>query len=156
ADGVTYEVAQVGGIAGWWARPANPRPDAAILHVHGGAFVVGSAKAHRHFAGHIAARAGVAAFLPDYRLAPEHPFPAGADDVAAACAALARDRVVIAVGDSAGGNLAMSLAGARAIVAMSPWLDLALEGDSLRTRADADPYLTPDSLAAAVRRYVGD
>jgi acetyl esterase/lipase len=84
----------------------------AILHLHAGWFNFGSAGALRHLVGHIAARAGARAFIPDYRLAPEHPFPAATDDVLACCKGLA-DRGVyrIAVtGDSAGGNLALVLA----------------------------------------------
>src|SRR6266704_5972740 len=80
-DDVTFESATVGGVAGVWVRPASSRSDEAILHVHGGWFVSGSATAYRHLVGHIAARAGASAFVPDYRLAPEHPFPAADDDV---------------------------------------------------------------------------
>ena len=82
-DDVTFESAAVGGIPGVWVRPASSRSDEAILHVHGGWFVSGSATAYRHLVGHIAARAGAKAFVPDYRLAPEHPFPAAVDDVLA-------------------------------------------------------------------------
>jgi acetyl esterase/lipase len=73
-DDVTFEAAALGGIPGIWAHPANWRSDEAIVHLHGGWFNFGSAKAYRHLVGHSAARAG--AFIPDYRLAPEHPFPA--------------------------------------------------------------------------------
>lgn len=160
APGVAFEADTLGGVAGWWCIPPDARADAAIFHVHGGGFSVGTARAYRHFAGQIAARAQLRAFIPDYRLAPEHPFPAGLDDAHAAYAALvARYPRVILVGDSAGGNLVLSLLGARvpqpprAAIALSPCVDLAQRGDSMRTRADADPYLSPDGLAATVRRY---
>ncbi len=72
-DDVTFESATVGDVPGLWVHPASSRPDEAILHLHGGWFNAGSAKAYRHLVGHIAMRAGTSAFVPDYRLAPEHP-----------------------------------------------------------------------------------
>jgi len=75
-DGVTFEQDTVGGISVWWAKPAQAQKGAAILHLHGGWFNWGTAAAFRNFVGHIAIAAGVDAFIPDYRLAPEHPFPA--------------------------------------------------------------------------------
>lgn len=89
ADGVAYKSAVLGGVAGWWCRPAGAIAGTAILYLHGGAYVVGSAKAYRHFVGQIAARAGAPAFVPDYALAPERPFPAAIDDAEAAYRALA-------------------------------------------------------------------
>jgi epsilon-lactone hydrolase len=83
----------------------------AILHLHGGWFNLGSAQAFRNLVGHIAARTGVDAFLPDYRLAPEHPFPAATEDVRACYLGLIErgfSKVAI-TGDSAGGNLALGL-----------------------------------------------
>jgi len=70
-DDVTFESAVVGGVPGVWVRPASSRSDEAILHVHGGWFVSGSATAYRHLVGHIAARANASAFVPAYRLAPQ-------------------------------------------------------------------------------------
>src|ERR1017187_539715 len=81
------------------------------MHIHGGWFNFGSAQAFRHFAGHIAAHAGVATFVPDYRLAPENPFPAAAEDVQACfigLTGLGFSKIAI-TGDSAGGNLALEL-----------------------------------------------
>ena len=72
-DDVTFEADTLGGIPGIWVHPAGWRSDEAIVHLHGGWFNFGSAKAYRHLVGHIAARAGARAFIPDYRLAPEHP-----------------------------------------------------------------------------------
>src|SRR2546430_5944114 len=80
---VTVAADTVGGIPGLWAKPARPRQGPAILHLHGGWFDFGTARAYRNFVGHIAASAGAAAFVPDYRLAPEHPFPAAVTDVEA-------------------------------------------------------------------------
>jgi epsilon-lactone hydrolase len=68
---------------GWWAKPASARKGAAILHLHGGWFNWGAARAFRNLVGHIAMSAAVDAFIPDYRLAPEHPFPAAVKDAEA-------------------------------------------------------------------------
>src|ERR1700722_1435850 len=108
-DDVTFEADALGGIPGIWAHPANWRPDQAILHLHGGWFNFGSAKAYRHLVGQIAVRAGAKAFIPDYRLAPERPFPAAPDDALACYRALAGSGVrrIAITGDSAGGNLAL-------------------------------------------------
>src|SRR5258706_9083830 len=83
---VTFESGSLGDVPGLWVHPASSRSGEALLHLHGGWFSAGSATAYRHLVGHIAARAGAKAFVPDYRLAPEHPFPAAADDVLAATA----------------------------------------------------------------------
>ena len=109
--GVAYEADTVGGVSGWWCRPESARTGEAILHLHGGWFNWGSAKAFRNIVGHIAARTGVGAFVPDYRLAPEHPFPAAIEDVRACYLGLIErgfSKVAI-TGDSAGGNLALGV-----------------------------------------------
>lgn len=170
ADGVTYQAATLGGISGWWCRPANTEGGVAILYLHGGAYVLGSALAYRHFAGQIAARAGAPAFVADYGLAPERPFPAATDDAGMAYRALVSagfSRLAIA-GNSAGGGMALAMASelteaARdgalprpaAVVALSPWTDLALAGDSMTARAMHDPLLTRDALEKARHLYLG-
>ncbi len=166
--GVVYEADRVGGVSGWWCRPQAARPGQAVMHIHGGWFNWGSAQAFRHLAGHIAASAGVAAFVPDYRLAPEHPFPAASEDVRACYVGLTeRGFSKIAItGDSAGGNLAIELlvrlatkkaSGSEALVggvALSPVTDLAFSGESWSTRAIADPYFTQPQAAELVRSYL--
>jgi epsilon-lactone hydrolase len=109
---VTFEADTLGGVPGLWVHPADWRSGEAIVHLHGGWFNFGSAKAYRHLIGHIAARAGARWFIPDYRLAPEHPFPAATDDVLACYQGLAERGVhrIALTGDSAGGNLALVLA----------------------------------------------
>lgn len=170
ADGVTYQEAEMGGVTGWWCRPDEAVAGAAILYFHGGAYVVGSARAYRHFAGQVAARAKVAAFVPDYGLAPEHPFPAAVDEAQACYGGLVEKgfgKIALA-GDSAGGGLALVLlsfpvarsrdgSALRPVGAavMSPWTDLTLSGASMETRAEADPLLTKDSLASTARLYLG-
>ena len=162
-DDVTFEAGTLGGTPGLWVHPSNWRPDEAIVHLHGGWFNFGSAKAYRHLVGHIAARAGARAFIPDYRLAPEHPFPAATDDVLACYQGLAGSGVrrIALTGDSAGGNLALGLAsrvtGATLVGAavLSPVTDLTLSGATYETRADADPLFTRPQVAALVRSYLG-
>lgn len=170
AEAVSYEEAVLGGVAGKWCRPPSARGDAAILYLHGGGYMMGSARAYRHFAGQFAARTGFAAFVPDYPLAPERPFPAAVDAAQAAWRGLlAQGMSAIAlVGDSAGGGLALVTLAAlqaeatagrapalRCCVAMSPWTDLALTGASLVTRADEELYLSKAMLQACARHYLG-
>jgi monoterpene epsilon-lactone hydrolase len=169
-EGVVFEDASVGGIPGWWAKPPQGKIAAAILHVHGGWFNWGTAQAFRNFVGQIALSAGADAFIPDYRLAPEHPFPAAVEDVEACYRGLVDTGItrIALTGDSAGGNLALvllSLASAQSAgdavvpvgaVAFSPATDLALTGDSFHTRADADPYFTRSQVAGLVRSYLGE
>jgi len=166
---VTFEADTVGGISGFWAKPTRPQKGAAIIHVHGGWFNFGTARAYRNLVGHIAASAGADAFLPDYRLAPENLFPAAIMDVEACYRGLV-DRGIkkIAVtGDSAGGNLALVLLSIACgqtylgdlapvgAVAISPVTDLALTGESYETRAEADPYFTRSQVAGLVASYLG-
>lgn len=166
---VTFEADTVGGISGFWAKPVRPQKGAAIIHVHGGWFNFGTARAYRNFVGHIASRAGADAFIPDYRLAPEHLFPAAVTDVEACYRGLVDKGInkIAVVGDSAGGNLALvllSIVCARVrkgdiapvgAVAISPATDLALTGESFETRAEADPYFTKSQVAGLVASYLG-
>lgn len=168
-DDVTFEQDALGGIPGIWVHPANWLSDEAIVHLHGGWFNFGSAKAYRHLVGHIAARAGARAFIPDYRLAPEHAFPAAMDDVLACYRGLAGNGVrrIAVTGDSAGGNLALVLASlvigeapsANATLVgaalLSPVTDLTLSGATYDTRADADPFFTRPQVAELVHSYLG-
>lgn len=169
ALGVSYEQGVVGGVPGVWCHPQNPHLGVAIIYLHGGAYVQGSAHAYRHLAGQVAARTSVSAFVADYRLAPEHPFPAALDDAKAAYRGLIEQgaQKIAIVGDSAGGGLALvllsltqsdALAGGgvapSAAVVMSPWTDLALTGLSLQDHADDDPLLTREVLSMASASYL--
>ncbi|MDR3472955.1 MAG: alpha/beta hydrolase [Devosia sp.] len=168
APDVRVETATVGGIAGFWLRPPNARPGARMLYLHGGGYVLGSAQAFTNFVGQIALRAGADTFVPDYRLAPEHPFPAAIDDAVAVYRGLVADgaeRIVVA-GDSAGGGLTLALLSILAAdktggvvqpvgaAVMSPLTDLALAGESFETRAEADPIFTRDVLQAFSDMYL--
>ena len=162
APGVAYEEGKVGGVAGWWCLPGGADKSAAILYLHGGGYVLGSARAYRNFAGQIATRARVAAFVVDYRLAPEHTLPAAVDDSIAAFQGLFRDYAsVVVVGDSAGGGLALALAESKlakrpaAAVLLSPMTDLALTGETVTSRAGADFILNKVALAGAASQYLG-
>jgi epsilon-lactone hydrolase len=157
---VTFE-ADTLGVPGLWVHPADWRSGEAIVHLHGGWFNFGSAKAYRHLVGHIAARAGARAFIPDYRLAPEYPFPAATGDVLACYRGLAERDVhrIALTGDSAGGNLALVLASRVTgeassinatlvgVAVLSPVTDLTLSGATYETRADADPLFTRPQVA---------
>ncbi len=167
-DDLAFEADTLGGIPGIWVHPANWQSDKAVIHMHGGWFNFGSAKAYRHLVGHIAARAGARTFIPDYRLAPEHPFPAAGDDVLACYRGLAGSGVrrIALTGDSAGGNLALVLAShvtgeavstnatLVGIAVLSPVTDLTLSGASYNTRADADPFFTRLQVADLVHSYL--
>jgi monoterpene epsilon-lactone hydrolase len=164
---VSFRADQIGGVPGWWCEPSQARSNAAILHLHGGWFNLGSAMAYRHLVGHIARSAGVPAFVPDYRLAPEHPFPAAIEDADAALVGLERrgiDRIVV-TGDSAGGGLALSLlalVGAESAgvlrplagLVLSPITDLALSGASWESRAEADPLFVREQAQELIQAYL--
>ena len=168
-EGVAFEAGAVGDISGWWAKPVRARKGSAILHLHGGWFNWGTALAFRNLVGHIALSAGADAFIPDYRLAPEHPFPAAVKDVEASYRGLVDRGIkkIALTGDSAGGNLALVLLAitrAQAFsgvvpvgaVALSPVTDLALTGESFETRAEADPYFIRSQVVGLVRAYLGE
>lgn len=165
APGVQTEPGTVGGVPGWWCRPAAARPGAHLLYVHGGGYVLGSARAFCNIVGQIAQRTRTDAFIPDYRLAPEHPFPAAFDDVCAAYRGLGEGGpgTVAVAGESAGGGLVLALLAAINAAALplpcgaaviSPWTDLALTGGSYLDRAEADPIHTRGSLGGLAGHYL--
>jgi acetyl esterase/lipase len=166
-DGVTFRRDAVGGIAGWWCEPTDAVPGAVILHAHGGWFNWGSSDAFRHLVGHISRSARARSFVPDYRLAPENPFPAALNDMNACYQGLVASGVksIALTGDSAGGNLALVLLAliaaqssvhrvAVAAVVLSPVTDLAMEGPSWESRANADPYFVRDQAEELIRSYL--
>ncbi|MCK9247680.1 MAG: alpha/beta hydrolase [Solirubrobacteraceae bacterium] len=145
---------------------ADTDPGRAVLLLHGGAFLIGSRRTHGNLAGALAHATGASVHLLDYRLAPEHPYPAALDDAEAAWHALlarghAPSRLAV-VGDSAGGNLALALARrlvdaggpAPAVLGLlSPWGDLALSSRSVVTEAARDALLNVSWLSAAADAY---
>ena len=151
---VKLEETRSAGCHAEWLRPDNAATDGVVLYLHGGAYVGGSCITHRALAGRVAAAAGRASLIIDYRLAPEHPFPAAVDDCLAVYRALlagptGRPRVI--TGDSAGGNLALvTLMQARdahlslpaCAVLLSPAIDISMSGPSIRYNAKADPMFS--------------
>jgi len=158
---------ELGGIAALRVATPNANPERHILFLHGGGYVIGSPELYRHITWRFAAAARARVAAVDYRLAPEHPFPAALDDAAAAWHGLldegADPRRTAIIGDSAGGGLALAL-GLRlrdaavplpaALVVLSPWTDLALTGASLRRNAAADPMQNAADLPFAASRYL--
>jgi epsilon-lactone hydrolase len=138
-----------------------------LLYLHGGAYVIGSARDYLTLSAALGRAAGCRTVSIDYRLAPEHPFPAAVDDALAAWRALLAEgvpphRIVIA-GDSAGGGLALALLLAArdaglplpaAALLLSPWADLACDSPSMTTRAAADPALRREGLLAMAAHYL--
>lgn len=164
AEAVALEEVDRDGIRGWWLRPNGAPPDRAILYLHGGAYMLGSAKAYRGLASQIAARAGIATFVADYPLAPEHAFPAAPKAVAVVRQWLATQGVsqIALVGDSAGGGLSLGVLGDNtttfpsitAIAVLSPWLDLAMTGASVHSPDIRDPIFQPEILIGAAATYL--
>jgi phosphinothricin tripeptide acetyl hydrolase len=151
-----------------WLRPPSAAPGRVVLYLHGGGYVIGSPRSHRHLAAAIAATGGASALLLDYRLAPEHPYPAAVEDATAAYRwlldqAVAPEHIVIA-GDSAGGGLTvatlLALREARVPlpaggVCISPWVDLTCGGASYATKAAADPIVRRAGVEEMARAYLG-
>lgn len=150
-------------VAGEWTRARSAK--ATLVYLHGGAFMAGSPRLYRSTA-RFFARAGFDVFVPAYRLAPKHRFPAALDDVTAAYERLAaRGGRLALAGDSAGGGLALSLMlrlRARglplphAAALFSPWTDLSASGASVRANEGKDPIFTRRALRLAARQYLGE
>lgn len=162
--GFTREAATVGGVAGLWLRPATPSAGVALLYLHGGGFVFGSSRSHAALAAWLSAAAGAPIFVPDYRLAPESPFPAALEDALACYRALRAEAAVAIAGDSAGGGLAVSTAlaaqqadlpAAAGLFLASPWADLTLTSSTLQSRSQIDPVLVEGELRECAAHYLG-
>ena len=162
-----FEPATVGGVAGEWFVPFDAGDDAPVLvYFHGGSFIYGSVTTHRELIARAALACGARAFAPEYRLAPEHPFPAAVQDASAVYRGLlgegtAPARIVVA-GDSAGGNLALvTLLRARGAglpmpagaVLVCPWVDLTARGGSLLANARFD-WAEPDDFERWAATYL--
>jgi len=165
---VEYVDTLVGGVPAIVATPTLTPPTRHLLYVHGGGYVIGSPRSHIAMVANLARRASATATVIEYRLAPEHVYPAAVEDCIAAYRALVAEvdpALVTIAGDSAGGGATLStlcalrdagdpLPGAAYL--LSPWTDLTGSGESVITRADADPMIDGSKIAEAGRVYAGD
>lgn len=159
------------GVPGEWVLAPGADPDVRLLYLHGGGYVSGSGAFYLQVAAHLSAAAGCAVLLPDYRLAPEHPFPAGLEDCIEAYLWLRDHRPdgaapalsIFIAGDSAGGGLTLAMLLAlrdrglplpNAAIPLSPFTDLTLSGESLQSEAEIDPIMHPRCLPDFVSCYV--
>lgn len=155
---VRIERTTLGGVPADLLIPPNARDGAALLYLHGGGFVIGNPRTHRAMVARLALYSGLRVWLPDYRLAPEHAYPAAIDDASAAWQALqAQGLRCVLAGESAGGGLCASLcqrlrrAGLpmpERLYLQSPWLDLGSGNPSRRQRNALDPMIKSDWLQA--------
>ncbi|MFV5373300.1 alpha/beta hydrolase [Acinetobacter pittii] len=149
-------------------QPKTTQSGRGILYLHGGGYVVGSSKSHTKLAAQIGHVAQAQVWLPEYRLAPEHPSPAAIEDVVAIYKALLAQgqnpKKLVIAGDSAGGGLSLSTAIAirdaglplpAALVLLSPWVDLSLSGSTIKTHAAQDAMLSEEWLAWCAKNYCG-
>lgn len=159
---------QLGGVPAIETVPDGANARLAVLHLHGGGYVMGSARTHAGFAGRLARASRARTWVIDYRLAPEHPFPAALDDALAAFRALLERHepgALAITGDSAGGGLALATLVAlreagdplpAAAVLVSPWVDLTLSRASVQRLAAIDPLLDEAWLRRAAAQYAGE
>src|ERR1700685_15946 len=165
-DDVLVSDVTAGGVPAHWLTAPGTDPGRVLLFLHGGGFELGSVHSDGELAARLGRAAGMRVLFPEYRLAPEHPFPAAIDDVLAAWRWLRGDqglsaRSLAVAGDSAGGGLAVALLVATrdagealpaAAALMSPTVDLTSSGASMTERADQDPIPTP----AMLRQFASD
>lgn len=158
-----------GGVDALWVATHGAAANRAILHLHGGGYIAGSPFIYRRFAAYVAGASGLPVLLPDYALAPEHPFPAGVEDALRAYRWLQAEgfpagRIAL-VGDSAGGGLVLSLllmlreageAMPGAVSLVSPWTDLTVSSPSYVELAALDPVISQHRLRDAACHYAGE
>jgi acetyl esterase/lipase len=165
----TVESAQIEGMYCEWISNKPSVKDKVILYLHGGAYGYCSADTHRTLAARIMIESGVQVLLPEYRLAPEHPFPAALEDTLVVYHWLLNQGYnasdIIFAGDSAGGGLSVASTLMlrdrneplpAAVVCLSPWVDLTSSGASYSINKNEDPYLNPDLVRMAARSYAGN
>jgi epsilon-lactone hydrolase len=164
--GMSYETVSAGGVSGEWVRPDGCDESRVLLYLHGGGYSIGSLDSHRELVSSLCRAAGARGLVIDYRLAPEHPFPAQIDDALAAYRWLLESCVdparVVVAGESAGGGLTLSLLLTlrdkgvpmpAAAVCVSPWTDLEMRGESMKTNARYD-YISREVLRVYASRFV--
>lgn len=165
---VKVEKVSAGGVPAEWTSTPGAARDAAILYVHGGGYVIGSLDSHRHMVAELGRVANCVALALDYRLAPEHPFPAAVDDAVAGYRFLLAQgfrpgRIALA-GDSAGGGLVVAamvaireagLAQPGCGWCLSPWIDMEALGESMESKAASDPTVQKPGILDMARLYLG-
>lgn len=169
SGGVQLEQQVIAGVPVEVLMPPTPRAGLHLLYIHGGAFAMGSPRTHRGLTRRLAIAARACVVVPDYRLAPEHPYPEGLMDVLAVYRGLLARGVapahIVIAGESAGGNLALALGHAlkergepepAGIACTSPWADLACTGASLAAHRELDMMVPVDAMPVAARMYAGD
>lgn len=167
-EDATTEAADAGGVAAEWVAAPGVAQGRVVLYLHGGGYVIGSIATHRTLAYNFSKAADARVLVIDYRLAPEHPFPAAVDDAVAAYKWLLGQGVKAAniaiAGDSAGGGLTMATLLAlrdggvelpACAVPMSPWVDLEGVGETMTTNHDADPMVQKPGLDRMAGMYLG-
>ena len=168
-DGVTCTPVEAGGVSAEWSVAAGVDEAKVVLYVHGGGYVMGSAGSHRDVTGRLSEASGARVLSLNYRLAPEHPFPAPVDDAVAAYRWLLAQGIspgnIAVAGDSAGGGLAIATLLAlrdageplpAAGIGISPWVDMEGTGESMTTRAAVDPVVQKEGLLGMAKLYLGD
>jgi acetyl esterase/lipase len=163
--GVAVVPGSLGPVTGEWHRAGDD--SRALLYFHGGGFVAGTPESHRSLVAKLVAASGIPAFVPRYRLAPEHPFPAAVRDGLDAYRGLIARGIppgsILLAGDEAGGGLAFAVALAArnaglerpgGVAALSPWADLALSGLSVLTNRGHDRTLGWEQLFLSARQYL--
>lgn len=168
AEDAVVEDVTANGVPGKLIKAPGSAEDKLVVHFHSGGYVQGSAHAYRDFAYRLSAASGAVVLVPDYRLAPEHLYPAAVDDARAvydwALEQYGPEKIVIS-GDSAGGGLAMALllsirdaglATPAAGVGISPLLDLAGESPSMQDNAGTDPLIDQNMVVEMGKVYIGD
>jgi len=166
---VIVEPVDAGSVPAEWISVPGGNASQTILYLRGGGYSFGSLGTHREVVQRICRASGCRTLNVAYRLAPENPFPAAVEDATLAYRWLLSQGVdpgnVVVAGDSAGGGLALALMIAtrdageplpRAAVVTSPWVDMTLSGESMKTRAADDPLIHEDWLRNCVADYVGD
>ena len=168
-EDVTYEPIDAGGVPAEWTTAPESEADRTIVYFHGGGYAIGSIGSHRLLVTHLARESKARVLSVDYRLGPEHAHPAAVEDACSAFrfavgSGLAPERICLA-GDSAGGGLtAATLVALRDAggalpgggVCISPWFDLTLSGESIKTRGDLDPLVSEEKLAQMAAAYLAD
>ena len=164
----TYKRVNAGDVTAEWVTAEGAPESRVVLYLHGGGYIIGSTRTHRPLMAELSRASSARVLGLDYRLAPEHPFPAPIEDAVAAYRWLLNEgydpaRIAVA-GDSAGGGLTVAalvqiryvgLPMPGAAVCISPWVDMEGLGESMETRADADPMVGKEGLLLSAKTYLG-